>query len=299
MPCPSNEGEDIVYSPNKYRETEGIKGDKAKGIISNPMPPSWYQFKECMAADGDDDETIERKHLYESLCAHKKPYFFQYNYDSLRRTFVKYTAMADKTAKIKFGKDINGLRTSEELTDEEAKFLQSYYNKCDLDFSPSTMNRICWRIEDEFGPQKAVKVPNFDYSLLKNDTEYSRDDIKNVLMEWKNTQQTIKKVSKNATNNEEINSILLNFDQKMHEMMQNDAKLCNIMIDLCCQGKIGKGALWQLCGQEIVRTLLQRHDGQMTYPVRDVNGELFCRGLSFRMETSKYEMGDLYEGIQV
>lgn len=57
------------------------------------MPKSWYDYHANKIDEvNDSDEEKERKRLYQRICAHKKPYFFSFNYLSLKTEYDKYMA---------------------------------------------------------------------------------------------------------------------------------------------------------------------------------------------------------------
>ena len=80
----SKEYEVLRYRTQCGQAQQQAEIDKAKGIVSNPMPKSWYIRAENRINEDDSEEEIERKKFYQPICADKKPYFFIYNYPSLK-----------------------------------------------------------------------------------------------------------------------------------------------------------------------------------------------------------------------
>ena len=69
--------------------------DKAKGIISKPMPKGWYDRVAAKGDDGDDEATVQ---LNLRVVADKKPYFMRYIYPSLMRKYNTYISNTNKKA---------------------------------------------------------------------------------------------------------------------------------------------------------------------------------------------------------
>ena len=78
-------GDDIVYAPNKYRETEGTNRDKAKGIVCKPMPRDWHD-KHAV----NKIESTAQRDFFRSIVASRKPYFMRYIYPSLMKEYNTY-----------------------------------------------------------------------------------------------------------------------------------------------------------------------------------------------------------------
>ena len=151
--------------------------DKAKGILPNPMPKNWYIFKENIVKPDDSEEIIVKKMLNRQLCAEKKPYFFGYNYAALKQEYDAFVRDTDDHIKSVTGKSIRDLLKNDgNLPENEQKILEFYKKRLPLDVSPSTMNRICWAIEDEFDNVDMFEHVDFDYEIYKSDIEYARED---------------------------------------------------------------------------------------------------------------------------
>ena len=69
---------------------------------------------------------------------------------------------------------------SECLTDEEEAFIYNYEKYLPVSRAPGTMNRICWKIEDEFQTTDVLPNVDFDASILKSDVEYSQEEFNAV-----------------------------------------------------------------------------------------------------------------------
>ena len=56
---------------------------------------------------------------------------------------------------------------SQNKTEEEEMFITNYEKYMPISRAPGTMNRICWRIEDEFKTTNVLPNVSFDREILK------------------------------------------------------------------------------------------------------------------------------------
>ena len=114
--------------------------DKAKGIISKPMPKNWYNIFSIIK---NNDLSDEEKNTLKSICVNKKPYFMNYIYPKDMKSYKKYIEDSNRKCLISFGMPIKELQEKRYKNKEELEFLK-YFN----DYLPCTknscvMNRIC------------------------------------------------------------------------------------------------------------------------------------------------------------
>lgn len=251
-------------------------------------------MKENKIHKDDSPEEIERKKMYAKLCASKKPYFFAYNYSSLKIEYDEFMRNVRSNAISLYKKDLDTMIIEYKngtLNDEERMFIDNYYRKLPLDMSKSTMNRICWAIEKEFDGVDLFKDVVFDYSILKFNIEYDQDTfnlIKHICSEYK---PSILMANKNAVINmdgedqdwQSVDMLLQNLVEELHRCCTNEEELCEILIDLCYGEKISKQIVWKTCGDTIVNRLLKSHNNKMSYPKKSDNGEFWCQGAQFEM----------------
>ena len=257
------------------------------------MPKSWYIFKENIVKDDDSDEIIAQKTLNQMLCAHKKPYFFGYNYPTLKQEYDKYVKDTDEHIRSITGKNIRDLLKNDgNLPENEQKILDFYKKRLPLDISPSTMNRICWAIEDKFDYIDDFANVDFDYSIYKTGIDYSAEDyelIKLKCNEYKAQKRAVtKKKFADFEDGEDSASdeiIKLNADLEEHcySICPNEQELCEILLDICYKGGADVSIVWNLCGHVIVNKLVSK-SGALSYPVKDDNGDFYCSGAKFSMQ---------------
>ena len=161
------------------------------------MPKSWYIFSENIVKDDDSDDEKAKKMLNQRLCAAKKPYFFGYNYTTLKQEYDAYVRDTDEHVQSITGKNVRELfKNDGNLPENEQKILDFYKKRLPLDVSPSTMNRICWAIEDKFDYIDDFVNVDFDYSIYKTGIDYSTEDyelIKLKCNEYKTQKRAVNK----------------------------------------------------------------------------------------------------------
>ena len=267
--------------------------DKAKGILPNPMPKNWYIFKENIIKMDDSAEIIAQKTLNQMLCAEKKPYFFGYNYATLKQEYDTFVRDTDDHIQSITGKKIRDLLKNDgNLTENEQKILEFYKRKLPLDVSPSTMNRICWAIEDEFDDVDLFDSVDFDYSIYKSGIEYSPEDYELVKIKCDAYKQKKKEINKkkfvdNECEEESITDQIVKLNADLEEscfsICPNAQVLCEILLDICYRDGSDVGIVWSLCGDVIVDKLVEKSCAY-SYPEQDANGDFSYGGVNFVMK---------------
>ena len=146
----SKEYETLRYRTQCGQALQQREIDKAKGILPIPMPKEWYQYGANIIKSDDSEEIQEKKAFNQTICANKKPYFFMYNYDTERVNYQKFIEEVNSKSIGLYGISFEDMLKMDNLSEDAAKFVQYCSAKCPIDMSPSTMNRICRKIEEEF-----------------------------------------------------------------------------------------------------------------------------------------------------
>ena len=290
-----NELKDRIFCGQAYQQ-ESI--DKIKGIKAKEMPKSWYNYKankiDVDKETGeilDDEETINAKERNMKLMVNKKPYFFIYNYPQLYTKYNKFMKDVNNNCIIRFGMDLDGLREKEDKTEDEQIFLNSVECRNPVFNNPSLMNRLCWLIEDEFKDVKLKvrNLDNFDYGIYKTNKKYSlktKKEIEEVFKEYKKQQrqyaQTITNHTTKDEKDEKRRTFLNNFKIKAELICPNAEDLCNLVLDIAYKGN-SKQFAWDICGEQIIKNLLEKNGNKYTYPMMDENGDIEYKGYKFSM----------------
>lgn len=296
--------EDEEYKILKYRTQCGqaqqqAEIDKAKGILPNPMPKSWYDYHANKIDEvNDSDEEKERKRLYQRICAHKKPYFFSFNYLSLKTEYDKYIANVELKSSSMFKMKYADLKKKECKTEEEQQFVQWTEHRMPLDMSPCIMNRICWAVEEDVAELQLVPREKFDSSMIKSGYNYSpalfraisdaykqyKQCVSNFIKK-KKTEYYVDEDNENDEGYEDIDQLREQFAEKCYNLCPNQYELCDILIDLCYKGRNDKDIVWFVCGDVIIENLLKNNNDNMYYPQKvDSEGEFWCCGHQFVMK---------------
>ena len=292
--------DDREYQVLKYRTqcmqaVQQAEIDKAKGIKTYPMQKSWYMIGECRQSDEYTDAYNEKMEFYEKICAHKKPYFFGYNYPSLMKEYRETTNRAITNARQKFRMELEDMisiyENGENIPLEQKIFVERFLRSLKLDNSKSTCNMICWEIEKVFDGNKSFTSKKIDmYNILRRDEEYSPSILDKIAKECKKSEKrhVIKCVMAFLLNKNEFEeendyyNVEFNIDDILSEICNNEEILCDILLDYCYKYNGNKEILWSVCGETIVKRLSKNHS--LFYPTVDPNGDFEVQGKKYLMK---------------
>ena len=302
--------DDEDYQVLKYRTqcmqaVQQAEIDKAKGIKTYPMQKSWYMLNECKQSEEYSDEYNEKMMFYEKICAHKKPYFFGYNYPSLMKEYRETTNRAMTNARQKFRTElddmINMYKTGADMALEEKIFVERFLRSLNLDSSKSTCNMICWEVEKVFDGRKCFYPEKINlYELLRSDDTYESTILNKVIKECKKSEQkhTMRCVIEALLNKSEFEELeeyrTVEFDMSaiLNEICSNEEMLCDLLLDYCYQYNGNKEILWNVCGDVILERLARNR--KLYYPAVDPDGDFEVQGKRYSMK--EYVVGgDMYE----
>lgn len=293
----SKEYEVLRYRTQCGQAQQQAEIDKAKGIVSNPMPKGWYIQSENKIDPNDSPEEVERKKFYQAICADKKPYFFIYNYQSLKKEYDDYMSNVDNKSQSIFSMPFKELQGKQDRTDLENQFVGWVENKNPIDTSPSVMNKICWAIEREFDELSEMPREKFDYSMLKSGYHYSSTTFYAIesLYKWYKAKvnEINKKYKTDYYEEQEENicdkeQLMDNFAEQCAVVCPNAKELCEILIDMCYADRVNKEIVWSVCGETIIENLLSKNNNNLYYPSKvDSCGEFECCGHQFVMTKLK------------
>ena len=293
--------DDEEYKVLKYRTqcmqaVQQAEIDKAKGIKTYPMQKSWYMLSECKQSEEYSDEYNEKMEFYSKICAHKKPYFFGYNYPSLMKEYKETTNMATTNARQKFrmelGDMISAYESGEEISLEQKIFVERFLRSLKLDSTKSTCNMICWEVENVFD-KKFNFCPNKvdTYSLLRRDQESSPLILDKIVKLCKKSEKkrAIKCAieflinKKDLEDNQDYYNVDYNIDDLLSGLCNNEEQLCDLLLDYCYKYNGNKEILWTVCGETLLNRLMQTN--QLCYPAVDPNGDFEVQGKKYTMKT--------------
>ena len=207
----------------------------------------------------------------------------------------KYIKAVRSNCKIRFGKDLEALYNTENKTEEEQDFIYYYEKYMPVSRAPGTMNKICWRIEDEFQSTNVLPHVKFDYNILKSDHQYTMDEFNAILALYdeynKNMQLFLKGSKKNDSTKEEREAFTLqlkdSFTDACYMVCPNTDTLTNILVDICYTSNKSKSFAWDIAGENIFNNVLRNNNNTIQYPVKDKHGDIEFCGNRFSLFTQK------------
>lgn len=274
--------------------------DKVKGIIAKPMPKYWYDKTACNKLP---DTTKEQKHFKElclKIVAENKPYFMRYVYPDLMIKYNKYINDTNSKCIREFKMSMSDLIEKPNKTIREKEFIDYYNRLMPVGNNPCTVNRISWLFENIFKSYLAKydRYDDFDYSILKSGVEYSKSDyqrIAQIKCEYEDSVKYYQQLAnKQRLDKDEVSvnrSIMLQkFKSQCEEICPNEKELCDIVIDMCYSSSKSKQFAWDVCGEVIIKNLLQKNNYMVHYPVLvESDGEFEFGGEQFIICQKKFE----------
>lgn len=258
--------------------------DAAKGIISKPMPSSWYQLDDSMTE-------FERR-----ICTTKKPYFMIYVYPEQFKDYNTYIKKSNLNSQFRFGKTISELQEIPEPSDDVAEYLKYYVFFMPVGNAACTVNKICYHVESELKdiPDTVKYDGDFDYTILKSNTPYSKQKYNEIGKIYKeyirrvNEFMTLAKLTRISTEESRINKMMMisDFARQCVIACPDDNQLADILLDMLYTTNNKKSFVWALCGHTIIKNLMKDRT-EITIPILDKNGNLKHGGNAYKMEAIK------------
>ena len=265
--------------------------DRIKGVVARPVPKEWLDARKFKIEENDDELTIRDKQINANIAAEIKPWFFIYRYSHIKSELDKYMKSVKSNCKIRFGKSLDELYVDDNKSEEEQLFIYNYEKYMPISRAPGTMNRICWRIEEEFQTTNVLPDVEFDYSMLKSDAEYTTEEynaIKQLYDEYNdNMQLFLKGTKKNDSQKEErdafVSQMIEEFSNACYTVCPNGEILANIIVDVCYTTNKNKSFAWEVAGEEIFNNVLKNNGYILNIPVKDDCGDIELDGKRFSL----------------
>jgi hypothetical protein len=292
--------DDEEYKVLKYRTqcmqaVQQAEIDKAKGIKTYPMQKSWYMLNECRQSDEYSDEYNKKMEFYEKICAHKKPYFFGYNYSSLMKEYKETVNRAMTNARQKFRMELTDMldvyNDNREISLEQKMFVERFLRSLKLDNSKSTCNMICWEIEKIFDGVTSFTTKTIDlYDLIRSNQEYNPSLLDKITKACKASEKkrVVKCViefllnEKTFEDDEEYHNVYFDMSDVLEAVCNNEEELCDLLLDYCYKYNGNKEILWNVCGETIVKRLMK--DNELYYPIVNPDGDFEVQGKKYSMK---------------
>ena len=271
--------------------------DKAKGIISKPMPLEWHDRRAAM----DIEDTQERV-FARSIVADRKPYFMRYIYPDLARQYNKYIGNTERNAMRQFGKSVAEIAAVpySELGERERSFLHYYDLKIPVGMGDCVMNRLCRKFEEAFDKyiKKTSVCGSFDYEIYKSNTQYTQRQfqaVRSLYTEYNSRVHNFKTAAMYGLVNDDESADKLSYMEEEFRRecalaCPNEKALCDILLDLCYSKSSTRRFVWNMCAYVIIWNLLEKNGNIMRFPTADKNGDIVYCGERYSMAETTVEV---------
>lgn len=289
----SDEYNELTYRIRSGQLYQQDSIDKAKGIISKPMPASWYNRRNIEK----DCASLEKFSVYKKIVADKKPYFMIYIYPSLRKQYNTYVKDSNKNSTRRWGKtiaELEGMQAAS-LDNDMLDFLSMYRRYMPVGTNKCVMNIICEKFEkkfDKYLSQKRRDV-SFDYSVLRGESDYSTahyNAIRKIMNDYnkKLVDYSIScDLGRSVCDSESVSSAAdLNrwYRAECHSVCPDYDELCNIVVDLCYTRESTKRFAWKISGYVIIKNLLSKNNNVIYYPTKSASGDILWKSDTYSIE---------------
>lgn len=252
------------------------------------MPQYWKNGDAARRMDAEMGTTINQK-----IVADKKPYFMKYRYKDVAAEYNAYLKASRFKCAVKFGVTLDDLLKRGATSDDERIFLEYYHKLMPVNDNSCTMNRLCKAVEEEIANIKdswKSKMATFNYNVYRSDATYEPKDFLAVAKIIDGTinryNEMLKRKQSQSMGLDELSDskrdIMLNTKRKCHEICCNEEQLQNIVLDYT----YGRGKLyniaWDIVGDQIVKTLIRRNNGEIRYYSEDETGDIEYKGMRFK-----------------
>ena len=218
-----------------------------------------------------------------------------YNYDKLKREYGEYYRANEMACLANLGMTIEELRDKKNKTEIEQELYNTFAQQCPVNVSPSVINRIAWHIENHFADKKLFTLEPYDVEKLKSkDVQYSTqmynkvkklreeygEQIKAIIVDTSKTKgvDTESANQQFATTNEEFVGLTI-------EVCGDIKTACNVLVDLCYSDNKSKDLLWECCGEQLIKNMIDNGYTTLHYPEKVENdGEFTFKGFNFEMK---------------
>lgn len=266
--------------------------DKIKGIISKPMPAYWYSKKACVEEFSDNQGMLE---FQLRICADKKPYFMQYVYPALRKTYLKALLASKRSAMYQLGVNYKDILTKSacDLNEQERIYVTTFEKDIPLSDKDCVMNRLCHMVEDAFVDWRFDSKPADAHRLMKCGVKYSSYTYYKVIPEIK----YFKELSKNkalqtttymidAYGNNRNGSKCVYIDEikrMLSVACPHVSTLVDILLDSSYNTDDMRSFIWMNYKDQILSNIVRNTDGCPYMFVACSDGDIEFRGMKYSL----------------
>lgn len=265
--------------------------DKAKGVVCKHMVRNWHDRHAC-----GQIEDADTREFYRRIVADRKPYFMRYIYPQLMKQYNTYIKNTDRNAMREFQMSVADMEKIPEdrQTERQKEFLKFFRLRMPVGVGDCVMNQICRKFEEAFDGyigRHNARVP-FDYRIMRSEAEYlpkQYSAVKKLFDDYnKRISNYIVYADYERVDEYESFATLSEMDEEFKKecalICPDERALCNIVLDLCYTKNSTKRFAWNMCGEEIIRNLLEKNGGIIRFPTLSENGEIEYGGKRFTVE---------------
>lgn len=276
----SDEYKELNYRIISGQHQQQCEIDRLKGVVAKPMPKHWYD--DDAASDTGDPVDIR-------VCASKKPYFMIYRYPDLKKQYSDFRKTTNRRYAIQYGRSLEDDLVTGDFAPGSEQFVEFYNRYCPVQKSRGVINRICALCEEKFASRnmstKLSKKTKFDTSILKSGATYGRTTKDRLAAIQRDYMDCIRELQVISLSDQDyaMRKLMIKdvFQEQCALVCPNEDELCDAMIDICYKTEKSKQCVWDLCGLTILKNLLIKSDGIISYYCASKDGEVEYRGKRF------------------
>lgn len=299
------------------RKAQGDAIDQAKGIKVQPMPKFWTKrfggddYYNIIKDDKGNEigrnlkpqNEIEKMNFYNEIVADKPPYFFRYLYSDNNVMYLNYLKTKNNYAFLKFGKQLEEILNSTNLTQEEKEFKQSYLDYLPLTDNNSSMNKICHYMEQEFKElplPNTYRTPNYVIELMmyNNDVDKNKLKLMDELYKEFNKERRQFNIDKHVITHEQKNNVSLDntfreYSRQIrieaNKISNNSNELADLSLYLCYKvySNRSKEFAWVVFGEDIIENLKLKIKKPVLIPIVNEKGNIEYLNKNYKLTEVK------------
>lgn len=278
----SPEYDELINRLMICRKEQGNQIDKAKGLFVKPFPESWTRWKRI--DDKTPAEDVERISFNNSIIIDKRPYFMRWLYSNYNKKYRKFNENYNNFCISKFGKTLDEILGSNNLSDAEQELVQKYYRFSPLLDTDCVMNRICHYMEDkvkELKENTTNRTPDNIVAILKNNKiAIDKEKLKrlyDLYKRYKNGKQNFSGIK--DENGEERYKTLEQYNKSIRMealTISNDiSELANLAVTICYEvhPSDNKSFVWNVFFEGLVDNIGMNRKEILKVPFVDKQGD--------------------------
>lgn len=269
----------------KYgRVLQGLAIDSAKGIIVDPFPAHWVEWKRI--ADDMSDGEKQYHEFNNRILADKRPLFMRWLYSHYNRKYIRELSIANNISMVRWNVSFDELKIIEHKTTEQIDFINRYYRRSSFIDNESTMNRISKYVEKAIHNIRFVRKDSgkFDYTHLLSEgfTTPRKTDVEKMTLLWKEWKSLKKSLAQKRREHEDgsydsLAHVATVINRKAYATISsNSSYLADLAVYTCYKilGKNSKSYVWTVFGKEVVENIRQRKQERFVrVPLKSEKGQ--------------------------